>query len=184
MNNWLVILLVAISFLGGCGNNSVEPELEFNFIAKDKSGVEKSVFSQSDTVVLHFQILNRSSKDVLLVEEQIGSIDFFRVFKLNLSAEGNNEFVDMGRRYSAHHCKFNTGYIVPSHGQLTISLPWVPIQNDIMDYHPILCNIKYGEANLPQGEYISEFESSFKFLVEETKIEIPNSHFKIEFSIK
>lgn len=148
----------------------------------DQTGETKSVFSEENQPVFSFLIVNNGVLDLYLIRDNIGSEKFFRVYSSSMKDESGND-VSMGKPYGNHHCEFVNGYLIPAKDTVKIELPWIPLQSDETNYHPILCDFHYDNTPLTDGAYYTGFEVSLNFSNGLEAFGPINESFRINFTV-
>ena len=166
----IISLIVTVLLFASCEKNKNELPVEFKFVLLDTLGNEKTVFNQGKNIIFSFQVINKSSEDLML-QNFFPNDDFFRVYQTNT----NEGTLDYGIPYDGY-CKI--GYFsIPQNDTLKIEYPWKG-NADITEYWIIFGNLS--NPDLHKGNFYTEFSQSFKI----GDIQTEEKHFKINFTVK
>jgi hypothetical protein len=155
----------------GCKKDHNELPVEFKFRLLDTLGNEKTTFKRGENIIFSFQVINKTSEDLIL-GNFFPNDDFFRVYGPN-TYEGT---LDYGRPYEAY-IKIGS-FSILSDDTLKIEYPWA---GGIFwnEKFPILSNENANES-LPVGSLYTEFTQSFKI----NDIQTGEMHFRINFNVE
>ncbi|MEA3504684.1 MAG: hypothetical protein U9R32_05740 [Bacteroidota bacterium] len=170
----LTTLLLATVFLfiaTSCAKNKNELPVEFKFRLLDTLGNEKTVFNQGENMIFSFQVINHSSKNLML-ENFFPNDDFFRVYQPNI----NEGTLNYGIPYEAF--VLIEYFSILQNDTLKIEYPW---EAGVLwnEKYPILSN-ESDNLDLPIGSFYTEFSQSFKI----GDIQTETKDFRINFTIE
>jgi len=175
-NKLSLLLFATIVILASCNKDKTdktELPLEYKYVLLDTLGNEKTEFNQGENIVFSFQIINKSSED-LMVRNFLGYPGLFRVYQINT----NKDTLDYGYPYD-YACQVG-GFGIPKNGKLEITCPWVNTENNNFYHICITPNPDLHQAYLPVGNFHTIIEPTIEIpdLITETK------YFKINFTVK
>ena len=176
-NKLSLLLFVTIVILASCNKDKTdktELPLEYKYVLLDTLGNEKTEFNQGENIVFSFQIINKSSED-LMVRNFLGYPGLFRVYQINT----NKDTLDYGYPYDGA-CEIGH-FIIPKNDTLEFNCPWVNSENNNF-YH--ICLIvgdpTLHQTYLPIGNFYTIIEQSF--IIADVNTE--TKYFKISFTVK
>ena len=173
------ILNIALMFLlpvllgAGCEKEENELPVEFKFVLLDTLGNEKTEFNQGENIIFSFQVINKSSEDLML-ENFFPNKDFFRVYQTNTS-EGT---LNYGIPYEG--VSYIGYFPVPANGQLELKCPWVSSGNTHYYGDWLLIDQELHQTFLPKGSFYTGFSQSFKI----GEVQTEEKYFEIKFTVK
>ncbi len=163
---------IAIIFVS-CEKDKTELPVEFKFVLLDTLGIEKTVFNQGENIIFSFQVINKSSED-LIIGNFFPNDDFFRAYQQN-TIGGT---LDYGKPYDAV-CEIGS-FPIHAKNKLVFKCPWKDSNNDAFYCSCLLTEKGQHNDVLPIGNFYTEFSQSFKI----GEIQTEEKHFKINFTVK
>ena len=163
-NKLILLLFATIVILASCSkdltdNPEVPPAYEFRYVLQDTLGNEKTEFNFGENIVFSFQIIYNRLIDVSIRNFLGGGQGLFRVYQVKI----NGDTLDHGYP-TVGICE--VGHLSINENDTTeFNCPWVKSENNNF-YHDCLFPHPDVQGNyLPIGNYYTEFENSFVFLL-------------------
>ncbi len=175
-NKLLLLLFVLIVILASCNKDKIDETdspLEYRYILMDTLRNEKTEFNQGENIVFSFQIINKSSED-LMIRNFLGPWPF-KVYQIKI----NEDTLDYGYPYDGS-CEVG-GFMIPKNDTTEFNCPWVYSENNNF-YHFCLFvgDPTLHETYLPIGNFYTNFEPT----IEIPDLKTETKYFEINFTVK
>jgi len=175
-NKLLLLLFVPIVILASCNKDKIDKTdfpLEYRYILMDTLRNEKTEFNQGENIVFSFQIINKSSED-LMIRNFLSTAWPFKVYQIIT----NKDTLDYGYPYDGS-CEIGH-FIIPKNDTMVFNCPWAKSENNNFYNLCISPHPEWHETYLPIGNFYTNFEPT----IEIPDLKTETKYFEINFTVK
>jgi hypothetical protein len=159
-------------------NPEVPSDYEFRYVLQDTLGNEKTEFNQGENIVFSFQIINKGLIDVGIRNFLGGGLGLFRVNQIKTNGDTLNHGYP-----TVAVCEVGS-FNINKNDTTEFNCPWVKSENNNFYHFCLQPHPEVPENYLPIGNYYTDFENSFVFLLGGTTDTTEVKYFKINFTVK